>query len=355
MTTMTLPPVPTTRRLATVETITDLAPIPDADAIVRARIRGWDVVVKVGEFAVGDPCVYFEVDSLIDVADSRFEFLAARGVRTDSEGVYGHVLKTARLRGQYSQGLALPLTAFPELDGVAVGDDVTDLLPVIKWEPPIPASIAGQVRGPLPSWIPTTDEERIQNIAEILTSDITDWVATEKIDGTSATFYVDPEAGVRGTCSRNWDLVEHPDNTLWAVGLRHDIHAHLAATYPGQRAAVQGEVFGEGIQGNPLRIKGQRLAIFTVRVGTDELPRDQWPAWALAMSVPVRDELPQPVTVEGALADVETLKSAITPGALAEGVVWRSATQPIARLAGGTRVRASWKCLSRKYLMKHDR
>ncbi|MEO6082341.1 MAG: hypothetical protein ABIQ18_04475, partial [Umezawaea sp.] len=59
----------TTRRLATVETIVDVAAIPAADAIVRARVRGWDVVVKKGEFEVGDPCVYFEVDSMLDVAD----------------------------------------------------------------------------------------------------------------------------------------------------------------------------------------------------------------------------------------------------------------------------------------------
>src|SRR5690606_38901714 len=105
---------------------------------------------KLGEFAVGDRCVYFEVDTLLDVADPRFEFLAPRGVRTDTDGVYGHVLKTARFRGQYSQGLVLPLEAFPELAGADVGDDVTDLLPVIKWAPPIPANIAGSVRGPLP-------------------------------------------------------------------------------------------------------------------------------------------------------------------------------------------------------------
>jgi hypothetical protein len=47
--------------------------------------------------------VYFEVDSLLDVADPRFAFLAPRGVRTDPQGRTGHVLKTAKLRGQYSR------------------------------------------------------------------------------------------------------------------------------------------------------------------------------------------------------------------------------------------------------------
>lgn len=132
-----LNPQTTNRRLATVETIADVAAIPGADAIVRARIRGWDVVVKLGEFQVGDRCVYFEVDSMVDVEDERFAFLAPRGVRTDVDGHCGHVLRTVKLRGQYSQGLALPLSSFPELAGASVGDDVTVTLGVIKWDPPL--------------------------------------------------------------------------------------------------------------------------------------------------------------------------------------------------------------------------
>lgn len=66
------------RRLATVEAITNIAPIPDADAIVQAHVRGWTVVVKKGEFREGQLVVYFEVDTALPLTDPRFEFLGAR-------------------------------------------------------------------------------------------------------------------------------------------------------------------------------------------------------------------------------------------------------------------------------------
>lgn len=342
-----------TRHLATVETIAELAPIPDADAIERARVRGWDVVVKKGEFSVGDRCVYFEIDSMLDVADERFAFLAPRGVRTTEAGRAWHVLKTAKLRGQYSQGLVLPLASFPEVSGSAVGDDVTAALGITKWEPPVPASIAGEVRGPRPGWIPMTDEERIQNVPDIL-SVAGDWVCTEKVDGTSMTVYVDPVTEDRGVCGRNWDLVES-NGTLWRLARELKLHELLTQTWPGSRAVVQGEVFGEGIQGNPLQVKGQRFALFTVRVDGRELPRADWPQWALEMSVPVRPMLLFPTSVERALSDVDGLASAVTPGRPAEGVVWRAMSAAMVTLPNGETVRASFKVVSNRYLLKHDR
>ena len=42
------------RKLATVERIVAIGPIPDADAIEVATVRGWKVVVKKGEFQVGE-------------------------------------------------------------------------------------------------------------------------------------------------------------------------------------------------------------------------------------------------------------------------------------------------------------
>lgn len=332
----------TGRKLATIETITELAPIPDADAIERARIRGWDVVVRKDEFSVGDMVVFFEIDSLLDVEDPRFEFLAARGVRTDAEGRKGHVLRTAKLRGQYSQGLAVRLSAFPELAGVETGDDVTDTLGVVKWEPALPASLSGKVRGVRPGWIPKTDEERVQNCPEILDEPGVGWVATEKIDGSSMSVYVDPGEGVAGVCSRNLDLVEVEANTLWALAQRHRLHERLAETFPGAKAVIQGEAYGEGIQANPLKVKGQRFAAFAIYVDGRRLFRTEWPAWALEVAVPMYVDLPFPSSVDGALAQVDGIKSLVSPDRNAEGVVW-------------VRYGASFKVISNRYLMKNDR
>jgi RNA ligase (TIGR02306 family) len=346
----------TARRLATVETISEIAPIPDADAIVRARVRGWDVVVKKGEFEPGDACVYFEVDSMLDVEDERFAFLAPRGVRTDADGRKGHVLRTAKLRGQYSQGLALPLSAFPELASAVPGDDVTEAIGVWKWEPPIPAELSGQVRGMRPSWIPATDEERIQNLAAILHCPGV-WVATEKLDGSSMTVYVDPDTNVgpiHGVCSRNLDLLPAESNTLWRLAREHTLHDRIREEFPGRHAAIQGEAYGAGIQGNPLKLKDQRFAAFTLRVDGREIPRGDWPAWLRELSVPVRGEFEFPATLDQALADADGMKSAVSPDRLGEGLVWRAADRTQVQLADGSLVRASFKVISNKFLLKHQ-
>ena len=104
-----------TRKLVTIREISNIQPIPDADAIEVATVGGWKVVVKKGEFSIGDLGLYFEVDSFLPETDERFQFLMKSGVRT-FEGERGHVLRTARLRKQLSQGLILPLQLFPEIN-----------------------------------------------------------------------------------------------------------------------------------------------------------------------------------------------------------------------------------------------
>jgi RNA ligase (TIGR02306 family) len=342
------------RRLVTVETIADLAEIPGADMIVRARVRGWDVVVKKGEFAVGDACVYHEVDSMLDPADPRYSFL--KPTRTLEDGLAVHVLRTMKLRGQYSQGLALPLAAFPELGAAPAGTDVTDILGIVKWDPPIPANLSGQVRGNRPSWIPMTDEERIQNLPpEILAVPGMDWEATEKADGSSVSIWSDPTAddGVTfGVTSRNLDLVDTPGNTLWGLARSTGVADWLADLYPGRRVVLQGEAFGEGIQGNPLRMKGHHLRAFTLRADGTEVPRGLWPDAVMSLSVPVYPDLAFPATLDEAIAQVDKIRSLISPDRYAEGVVWRSASSPSLVLPDGRVLRASMKVLSNHCLAK---
>lgn len=86
------------RKLATIERISEIHPIPDADAIERAVIRGWSVVVRKGDHKVGDLVVYCEIDSLMPERPE-FEFLRPRGFR----------IRTISLRKQISQGIIFPL------------------------------------------------------------------------------------------------------------------------------------------------------------------------------------------------------------------------------------------------------
>jgi RNA ligase (TIGR02306 family) len=338
------------RALATIATIRSLAPIPGADAIETARIRGWDVVVKKGEFRAGEPCVYVEIDSMLDVRRPGFEFLAARGVRTDVEGRTGHRLRTMKLRGQVSQGLALPVDAFAELASVGPSDgaDVTEILGVWKWEPPLSARITGAVYGPLPGWIRKTDEERLQNMPGVL-AHRDGWVATEKLDGTSLTAWVAPgEERDHGVCMRNHDLRPDDDNTLWAVVRRHALHDVLRRVV-STSGYVQGELYGEGIQANPLKVRGQHVGVFTVVIDGRRVPRAHWPAEVAALSVPVHD-LPFPTSLDEALAQADSMTSNVTRGARAEGLVWRNHAEHVD--ADGVRYPGSFKVISNRYLLK---
>jgi len=346
----------TSRALATIETIGSITPIPDADNIEAAQVRGWTVVVRKSEFQPGDKVVYFEIDSHLPETHPAFEFLLPRGNTTNKiTGFKGHVLKTIRLRGIYSQGLALPLAQLPELDAsLPVGTDVTDLLDVRLYEPPIPAELNGTVRGRIPSWITKTDEDRIQNLREILDARDLEWVATEKVDGSSCTVYRTPatedEPEQLGVAGRNYDFEPDDKNLMWKMAHKYGLHQLMAQTWPDLRVAIQGEVFGEGVQGNPLKIKGQDFRVFTLQVDGKEIPRRDWPDWLLAISVPKYD-LPYPATVEEALAQADELYSLINPERKAEGIVWR-ANVPELVLNGRPR-RASFKVVSNKYLLKH--
>ncbi len=247
------------RKLATVEMVKALAPIPGADRIEAATIRGWQCVVKKGEFAAGDLGVYFEIDSFLPI-ETRYEFLRPSCLRKmlDQEGFR---LRTARFKGQLSQGLLLPLTLFPEITAPSPGADVTAFLRVRLYEPPLPANLAGKARGRFPSWIPRSDQERIQNLPEIFTSCRSlDFEVTVKMDGASMTAYW--RGGTFGVCSRNLDLLESDDNTLWSIARGLRLRERLSAL--GRNLALQGEACGESIQRNRDRIQGQRLFVFDI-------------------------------------------------------------------------------------------
>ncbi len=244
--------------MATIRRIDDINPIEGADAIEVATVGGWKVVIKKGEFAVGDLAVYCEIDSWIPIEVAPF---LQKGDRAyEFEGVTGNRLRTVRLRGQISQGLLLPMTVTP---GSEVGADVSDILNIKKYEAPVPAQLAGDVNGTFPGFIPKTDQERIQNLgtelAEWKTKNLT-WEVTEKLDGSSMTvFFRDGEFGV---CSRNYDLKRSESNSLWKTALSENMEVKMRAL--GKNIAIQGELIGEGIQGNPYKIRGQQFYVYDV-------------------------------------------------------------------------------------------
>jgi len=242
------------RQLVTIRTVSELRPIPDADAIETAIVDGWSCVVKKGTFAAGDPAVYFEIDSLLPLADSRFSFL-----NKSTTGREFHRLKTIKLRKQLSQGLLLPVAEFPELTPDC--SDMAAALGITKWEPVVPAHLAGIAKGLFPSFIRKTDEERIQNMPWVLVDEADSlFEVTVKLDGSSMTVF--HRNGEIGVCSRNLELLESAENTHWQVVKRLQLDEALLQLK--RNVAIQGELMGPGIQGNREGLKEHGFFIFNV-------------------------------------------------------------------------------------------
>jgi RNA ligase (TIGR02306 family) len=240
------------RQLATIRKVSAIEPIEGADAIEVAVIDGWKVVIKKGEHAVGDLVVYLEIDSWVPTELA--PFLSKGKEPREYEGIKGERLRTVKLRGQISQGLILGLDACANIDSeIFEGLDVSVPLNIHKWERPMNAQLAGMARGNFPSLVPKTDQARIQNLTrnfEKLQEDT--WSITEKLDGSSCTFYLDAEGSFH-VCSRNLDLKEDETNTFWKLARKLDVEG-IMRRHSLLGMAIQGEMIGEGIQGNQYKV-----------------------------------------------------------------------------------------------------
>lgn len=245
------------RKMASVQKIAEIRPIEGADRIVAYRINGWWVVDSKDKYEVGDYVVFCEVDSWIP--HELAPFLSKGKEPREFEGVKGERLRTARLRGQLSQGLILPIPdGFIKLEGT----DCTDALGIQKWERPIPAQLRGLIKGNFPSEIPKTAQQRVQNIK------IEEYVGqsyevTEKLDGSSMTCFLDKN-GEFHVCSRNLDLKFDESNAYWKAAIKFDVERKMRASgFAG--VAIQGELCGEGINGNNYRV-GLEWFVFDIYV-----------------------------------------------------------------------------------------
>jgi RNA ligase (TIGR02306 family) len=373
------------RKLASIQRILDIRPIPDADAIEVATINSWNVVVKKGEFAVNDLVVYCEVDSWIP--HKLAPFLSKGQYPRVYEGVEGERLRTVKLRGQVSQGLILPLQVtwcglhinepyigmapwdyqgnwvnddgslnvvdvFVDGEwttGTVDGLDVANRLGIVKYEPPVSAQLAGISKGTFPSLIPKTDEERVQNLTKYWSRlQHHEYEVTEKLEGSSMSVgLLDDEFIV---CSRNLNLKETPDNTMWKIARQNDLEAKLRALNVPQGIVLQGEIIGEGIQGNHYGIKGHEFHVFAVvDVGAGRyLPPAERRALCVALCVkhvPVIDECWMlTISIDDVLKMADG-KSALNPSKRREGIVFK--------LADGSGDQSHFKAVSNDYLLHH--
>ena len=382
------------RALAYVVTIDEIRPIDGYDRVEYARTNGWWVIInKADNLAVGDKCVYFEVDSKVNPLDERFAFLEKRDYR----------IKTIKMCKVYSQGLLIPLSTFPELGDLDVNTDVTDALKVIYYVPednqrksnsvdPMAkyrsmaarhAKIAkkkwfrwlmkrdwgrrllfvffGKKKDTPKGWpthfpfIHKTDEERCENLPQMLGYD-RPLIVTEKLDGTSTTFILERKGKKKFefyVLSRNVRQKDekqscyHDHNIYWDMAFKYDVENklreylddHPNLTY----VCIQGESVGS-VQGNPLKLDEDDFYAFNFidsingrwasDVASVEVKNKLGIKW-----VPILDtNFMMPDDME-TFKQMATAKSVVNPAVMREGSVLRD-----------PETNFSFKNVSREYL-----
>ena len=386
------------RALAYIVKVDDILPIVGADNIELAVVGGWKVIVKKKEIAIGEKGVYFEIDSKVPSDDERFAFLANKDYK----------IKTMKLNkfGVYSQGLLIPLTAFPELGDLDVNTDVTDALKVVYYVPednerkantPDPnakyISMAarhhklakrkwfrwlmkrqwgkkllfvffGKKKDTPKGWpthfpyIHKTDEERIECLPQMLGYP-NPLIVTEKLDGTSTTFILERKGKKKFefyVLSRNVRQRDekqscyHDHNIYWDMAFKYDVENKLREYLEGHPnltyVCIQGESVGS-VQGNPLKLAEDDFYAFNFI----DSERGRWASDIAAAEVakmgikwvPILDtHFMMPNDMEE-FKQMATAKSVINPAVMREGIVLRDPTTDF-----------SFKNVSREYLLKHE-
>lgn len=357
------------RQLATIREISDIRPIEGADRIVVAQVDGWECVVQKDAFHVGDKVVYIEIDSIMP-EKPEYEFLRDRKFR----------VRTIKLKKQISQGLVLPLDVLPK-GGYQLGDDVTDIIGVKKYDPQAEQEAKlltdqkkkqgkfltfmyrfkwfrrlfgtkRQKKG-FPDWIVKTDEERIQNrvsMFEYERDKRTPFMATEKVDGQSATYFLKKIRRGKyefGVCSRNIRLGRPDNSSYWNVAKMYDMENVLRKLIgDADRIVLQGEIIGPSIQKNKYDRKDYDFFAFNLiypdhKCDTQEISHRASPFGI--KTVPIVDMKKYlPDTIDE-LVEYAKGKSVVPGGKRREGVIMRAIGKDI-----------SFKVINPDFLLAYD-
>lgn len=364
-----------TRKLASIELIEDLRPILNADLIEVACVKGWEVVVKKGEFNIGDKCVYIEIDSKLPDIEC-FDFLKPRGLK----------VKTIKLKGQISQGICFPLNiSFLAYFGYSlaqiknelllceskmlgkdeanyypteIGTDLTELLGITKnisKEKFLPVI----AKGNFPSFINKTDEERFQNILGLIkNNEKLEVIVREKLDGSSITVFY--KNGNFGVCSRNLELTETEGCKFWNTVKKYNLHETLPKYCQDNNIelALQGELIGVGIQNNKYELSDNKIYFFDVIDLENKAYYTENKAFDILFNS--LNCLVVPSIFQTTLtSDKETLiswskrNSRLNEKVKAEGIVIRSLVEQTG-VRGTSNGRFSFKVINPEWLLKYD-
>lgn len=338
------------RKLASVQYVHDITPIKGADKIECVHVLGWQCVANKGQFKIGDHCVYMEVDAFLPVCD-RFEFLRSSSFKKSEILGEGFRLKTLKFRGQISQGLVQPISILPEGE-YALGDDVTDLLGIKKWEVEERVTNSGTVIGDFPNGIPKTDELRVQSYPELIDEfkKIKAYYISTKMDGTSVTMYW--KNGHFGVCGRNYEYADDDKCAMWKYVHENRISERIVFNNLSD-IAIQGEFCGAGIQKNRLKLVKPEWYVFTMidlenyrRLSLGEM-KELCSLLQLKM-VPIEEEKEE-FEYDSIEELLERAKGKYASGMNKEGIVIRPIEPVYSRIIEGP---LSMKVLNNDYLLK---
>ena len=244
------------KKLASIEVIKNIKEHPNADSLEIAEVLGWQTVVKKGIHKEGDKVVFVTIDTIVP----RYhwsDFLADKNNPDKPIRI-----KNIKLRGEYSSGLVIPLSEFSSFvfKDYDESTDLTEILGIQKYIKEIPANLSGETLGDFPTHLASkTDEDNGLNDPELVNkvlnheSHIT---ITQKLDGSSITLII--ENGVLSqVCTRNLSKKETDNNTFWKAARKLTIPQNWTGT-------IQGELCGNGIQRNQLKLEDVKIFVFQI-------------------------------------------------------------------------------------------
>lgn len=270
-------------RFATFEKIESLLPIEGKDRVEIAKILDYEVVVK-KEFTVGEWCVYIFIDTVVDTTRDHFKFLAKNENTTSAR------IKTSKIAGQFSQGLALPLSCFDNIDKFPDPNllseeelnelDLGPLIGVSKYEKEgneaterviFVKNKDGSKTKVLPGfpihYIPITDEDNLKTKGKVLTELIGKEVDVKlKMDGSSMTAIWDDDVFILS--SRRIALIKYIgdeiDFEFSSFMVDYSLEKGLRDMFRGKKIILQGEMCGPKVNGNKLKLTKFMWYIFTI-------------------------------------------------------------------------------------------
>lgn len=228
----------------------------NADALEIACVGDYRAIVRKGQFVTGDLVAYIPEQAI--VPDALLDELGLRGRLAGKEA---NRVKAMKLRGVLSQGLV-----YPARGTWSEGQNVAEELGIVKYEPPVPSHMSGQVHGAGPDRCVKYDIENIKAFPDVL-EDGEPVVFTEKIHGTWCQLGLVPDdaAGERGPLvvsskglagkglAFTADAPENATNLYLRVARHLGFEARARRAFADALAAgrpvfVLGEVFGAGVQ-----------------------------------------------------------------------------------------------------------